>query len=151
MSLCNWMNCNMPSFPILHYFQSLLEPTPIMTVTPSNHLILCHPLLLLPSIFPRIRVFPKSWLFAPGGQSIGASALVSVLPGNIQDWFPLVLTDLISVVQGTLKSLLQHHSSKPSILRHSALFIVQFLYPYMTTGKVIGLITPTFVGKGMSL
>ena len=103
---------------------------------PSNHLVLCCPLLLLPSIFPSIRVFSNEWLFASGGQSIGASAPASVLPMNIQGWFPLGWTGWISLQSnGTLKSLLQHHSLKASILWHSAFFMVQLSLPYMTTGK----------------
>jgi len=103
---------------------------------PSNHLVLCCPLLLLPSIFPSIRVFSNEWLFASGGQSIGASAPASVLPMNIQGWFPLGWTGWISLQSnGTLKSLLQHHSLKASILWHSAFFTVQLSLPYMTTGK----------------
>ena len=101
---------------------------------PSNHLILC-----LPSVFPTIRVFSNELVFASDGQSIGASALASVLPVNIQGWFPLVLTGLIFAVQGTLKSLLQHHSSKTSILSCSAFFIVQFSHSYVTTSKTTAL------------
>ena len=91
-----------------------------------------------------------SWFFASGGQSIGASASASVIPMSIQgslriDWFDLL------AVQGTLKSLLQHHSSKVLILQHSAFFIVQLSHPYMTTGKTIALTRQTFVGKVMSL
>ena len=93
-----------------------------------------------------------SQFFASGGQSIGVSASASVLPMNIQDWFSLGWTDLISLLfKGLLKSLLQHHSSKASILRCSAFFIVQLSYPYMTTGKTIALTRWTFVGKAMSL
>ena len=115
---------------------------------PSNHLILCRPLLLLPSIFPSIRVFsnesvlhirwPKYWSF-----SFNISP-TNEHPGLISfrmDWFDLL------AVQGTLKSLLQHHSSKASILRHSAFFIVQLSHPYMTTGKTIALTRWTFVGN----
>ena len=115
---------------------------------PSNHLILCRPLLLLTSIFPRIRVFynesalcirwPKYWSFS---FNISPS---KELPGLISfrmDWLELL------AVQGTLKSLLQHHSSKVSILQHSAFFIVQLSYPYMTTGKTIALTRETFVDK----
>ena len=119
---------------------------------PSNHLILCHPLLLLPSIFPSSGSFPMSQLFASGGQSIGASPSASVLKveysGQISfriDWFDFL------AVQGTLKSLLQLHSSKASVLLSSAFFIVQLSHPYMTTGKTIALTSQTFVGKGMSL
>ena len=120
---------------------------------PSNHLVLCGPLLLLPSILPSIRVFPVSQFFASGGQSIGASALASVLPMNIQGWFPLGLTALISLQSKGLdfKRLLQYHSSKASILRHSAFFTVQLSHPYMTTGKTIALTRWIFVGKVMSL
>ena len=91
-----------------------------------------------------------SQLFTSGGQSIGVSASASVLPMNIQDWFPLRLTDLLPV-QGTLKSLLQNHSSKASIIQSSAFFIVQLSHPYMTTGKIIALTRWTFVGKIISL
>ena len=98
--------------------------------------------------FPTSGSFPMSQFFTAGGQSIGASASASVLPMNIQDWFPLGWTGWIfSQSKGTLKSLLQHHSSKASILRHSAFFTVQLSHPYMTTGKIIVLT----VGKVMSL
>ena len=116
---------------------------------PSSHLILCHPLLLLPAIFPASRSFPMSQLSASGGQSIGASA--SVLPMNIQgcssgmDWLDLL------AVQGTLKSLLQHHNSKASVLRCSVFFMVELSHLYMTTGKAIALTVQTFVSKAMSL
>ena len=116
----------------------------------SNHLMLCHSPLLLPSIFPSIRVFSSESVFASGGQSIGVSA--SVLPMNIQDWCPLGCTGLdLLAVQGTLKSLLQHHSSKGSVLWCSAFFIVQLSHRYMTTGKTIALTRWTFVDKVMSL
>ena len=117
----------------------------------SNHLILCHPLLLLPSIFPRIRLFsnesalrirwPKYWSFS---FSISPSSEYSGLISFRMDWLDLL------AVQGTLKSL-QHHSSKASILWCSALFMVQHSHPYMTTGKTIALTRWTFVGKVMSL
>src|SRR5574337_987922 len=119
---------------------------------PSNHFILCHPLLLLPSIFPSIRVFsnesalrirwPQYWSFSfnisPSNEHPG---LISFR----MDWLALL------AVQDTLKSLLQHHSSKASILQHSAFFTVQLSHPYMTTGKTIALTRRTFVGKVMSL
>ena len=114
----------------------------IKSVMPSNHLILCRPLLLLPSIFPSIRVFSNESALCIRCQSIGISASASVVPMNIQDWFPLQLT---------LKSLLQHHSSKALILRHSAFFMVHFSHPYLTTGKTTALTRQTFVGKVMSL
>ena len=118
----------------------------------SNHLILCHPLLFQPSIFPNIRVFsnesalcirwPKYWSFS---FSIIPSNEYSGLISFRIDWLDLL------AVHGTLKSLLQHHSSKASTLRHSAFFIVQLSHPYMTTGKTIALTRWTFVGKVMSL
>ena len=124
----------------------------IESVMPSNHLILCHPLLLLPSIFPRIRAFsnesalhirwPKYWSFSFNISLFNEhSGLIS---------FRMYWLDLLAV-QGTLKSLLQQHSSKASILRHSAFFIVQLSHPYMTTGKTIALTRWTFVGKVTSL
>ena len=109
---------------------TLLKLMSIVSMMPSNHLIICFPLLLLPSIFPRIRVFPVSQLFASVSQNIGASASASVLPMNIQCWFTLRLLDLLAV-QGTLKSLLQHHNLKASILQRSAFFVVQLhLYTF---------------------
>ena len=119
---------------------------------PSSHLIICRPLLLLPPIPPSIRVFsnestlrmrwPKYWSFS---FSISPSKEHPGLISFRMDWLDLL------AVQGTLKSLLQHHSSKASILWHSAFFTVQLLHPYMTTGKTIALTRQTFVGKGMSL
>ena len=124
----------------------------IESVMPSNHLILCHSLLLLPSVLPSIRVFfneselrirwPKYWSFS---FSIRPSNEHPGLISFRMDWFDLV------AVQGTLNSLLQHHSSKASILQHSAFFIVQLSHPYMTTGKTIAVTRWTFVGKVMSL
>ena len=119
---------------------------------PSNHFILCHPLLLLPSTFPSIRVFsnesalrirwPKYWSFS---FNINPSNEYPGLISFRMDWLDLL------AAQGTLKSLLQYHSSKASVLRCSAFFIVQLSHPYMTTGKTIALTRWTFVGKGMSL
>ena len=116
---------------------SLLKLMSVELVMPSNHLILCHLLFWLPSMFPSIRVFSEDLLFVSGGQSIGASASASVLPMNIQDWFPLGWTGWISLQSRGLfsKSLLQHYSSKAWILWLSAFFIVQLSHPYMTTGK----------------
>ena len=115
----------------------------------SSHLILCHSLLLLPSIFPSIRVFSMS---ASGSQGTGTSASASVLSMNIQGWFPLKLDlfDLVAV-QETLKSLHQHQSSKASVLWYSAFFTVQPSHPYMTPGKIIALTMCTFVGTVMPL
>ena len=119
----------------------------------------CHPTISSSVIpfsshlqsFPTSGSFPMSQVFASGDQSIGASASTSVLPMNRQDWFPLGLTFDLLAVKGTLKRLLQHHSSKASILWHSAFFMVQLSHPYLTTGKTISLTTWVFVGKVMSL
>ena len=131
--------------------RSLLKLVSIEWVMPSNNLILCRPLLLPPSIFPSIRVFsneslicirwPKYWSF---NFSISPSNDYSGLISFRIDWFDLA-------IQGTLKGLLQQHSSKASILQHSAFFIVQLSHPYMTIGKTIALTRRTFVGKVMSL
>ena len=132
--------------------QSLLKLMSVELVMPSNHLILCRPLLFLPSIFPSIRVFsnesalhirwPKYWSFS---FNISPSNEHPGLMSFRIDWLDLL------AVQGTLKSLLPHYSSKASILQHSAFFIVQLSHPYMTTGKTIALTRWTFVGKVMSL
>ena len=130
----------------------------IELVTPSNHLILCCPLLLLPSILPSIRVFPSlsqhpvSQFFTSGGQSIGSFSL-SISPSNEYSGLISLKIDWLDLhtVQGTLKSLFQHHSSKASILWHSAFFTVQFSHPYVTTAKTIALTRWTFVSKVMSL
>ena len=132
--------------------QSLSKLMSIESVMPSNHPILCHSLFLLPSIFPSIRVFsngsalrirwPKYWSFS---FYISPSNEHSRLISFRMDWLDLL------AVQGTLKSLLQHHSSKALILWHSAFFIVQLSHPYMTLGKTIALTRRTFVGKVMSL
>ena len=137
-------------FPVYHQLQSLLKLMSIESVMPSNHLILCHPLLFLPSIFPSIRVFsnesvlrirlPKYWSFS---FSISPSNEYSGLISLRMDWLDLL------AVQGTIKSLLQHYSSKVSILQCSAFFIVQLSHPYMTTGKTIALTRQTLVGKVM--
>ena len=132
--------------------QSLLELISIESVMSSNHLILCHPLLLLPSIFPSIRVFsnesalcirwPKYWSF---GFSTSTPNEYSGLISFRIDWFDFL------AVQGTLKSLLQHHSSKGSVLQHSAFFMVQLSHLYMTTGETIAMTIWAFASKVMSL
>ena len=111
------------------------------SVMPSNHLILCHPFLLLPSIFPSIRVFSSESFLLIRWPNIAVSASASIFPMNSQDWFPLGWTGWMSLQSKRLKSLLQHHSSKASILWYSASFMVQLSYPYMTTGKTIALTT----------
>ena len=135
-----------------HQLPDSPKPMSIESMMPPNHLILCCPLLLLPSIFPSIRVFsnesvlrirwPKDWSFS---FNISPSSEHPGLISFRMDWLDLL------AVQGTLKSLLQHHSSKASILQHSAFFTVQLSHPYMTTGKTIALTRWTFIGKVMSL
>ena len=151
-TLCDPINHSTPGPLSITNSQSPPKPMSIKLVMPSNHLILCHPLLLLPPIPPSIRVFsneaalcirwPKYWSFSfnisPSNEHPG---LISFR----KDWLDLL------AVQGTLKSLLQHHSSKSSILQHSVFFIVQLSHLYMTTGKTIALTRWTFVGKVMSL
>ena len=133
------MDCSTPGFPVQHQLPEL-KLMSIESVMPSSHLILCRLLLLPPSIFPSFRVFfcesvlhikwPKYWNFSFG---ISPSNQYSGLISFMTDWLDLL------TVQGTLKSLLQHHSSKASVLQGSAFFIVQLSYPYMTTGKTIAL------------
>ena len=150
-TLCNPMDCSRLGLSVHHKLQEPAQ-SHIPRVSDANHLILCRPLLLLPSIFPNIRVFsnesvlcirwPKYWSLSfnisPSNEHPG---LISFR----MDWLDLF------AVQGMLKSLLQYHSSKASILRHSAFFTVQLSYPYMTSGKTIALIRRIFVGKVMSL
>ena len=164
-TLCDPMDCSLPGSSVHGIFQarilewvaisfsrSLLKLMSIALVMPSNHLILCHPLLLPPSIFPSIRVFsnesvlpirwPKDWSFS---FNFSPSNEYSGLVSFRMDWLDLL------AVQGTLRSLLQHYSSKASILQCSAFFIVQLSHPYMITAKAIALARWTFVGKVMSL
>ena len=126
---------------------SLLKLMSIESLMPSNHLILYFPLFSCPQSFPASGSFPLSQLFASDGQSIGASALASVLPINIQGWFPLGLTGLISLHSKGVKSLLQYHSSEASVLQCSAFFMVQLSYPYMISGKTIALTRRTLLAK----
>ena len=151
-TLCDSMNCSTPGLPVHHQFSEFTQLMSIVSVMPSNQLILCCPPLLLPSIFPRIRVFsnesalhirwPKYWSL-----SFNISP-TKEHPGLISfrtDWLDRL------AIQMTLKSLLQNHSSNASILWRSAFFMVQLSHPYMTTGKTIALTRWTFVGKLMSL
>ena len=147
-TLCNPMDFSTSGFPVHHQIRSLLKLMSIELVKPSNHLILSHPLLLLPSVFHSIRVlssesvlpirWPKYWSFSfsisPSNEYLG---LISFR----MDWLDLL------AVQETLKSFFQHHSSKASVLRHSAFFIVQLSHPYMTSRKTIALTRRTFVGN----
>ena len=142
----------MPGFPVHHKLWELAQLMSFKSVVTSNHLILCCPLLLLPSIFPSNRVFANElvllimWLKYWGFSfSISPSNEYSALISFLIEWFDL------PAVQGTFKSLLQHHSSKASILQHSAFFMVQLSHLYMTIGKIIALTSQTFVGKVMSL
>ena len=144
-SICHPMDCSTPAFPLHHQLLEPLKLISIVSVMPSNHLILCRPLLLLPSVFPRIRVFssesvlrirwPKYWNFS---FNFSPSNEYSGLISFRMDWLDLL------AVQGTLKSLLQYHTSKASIFRHSDFFIVQLSHPYMTTGKTLALTRRTF-------
>ena len=151
LTLCDPMDCSMLGFPVHHQLPEITLMS-IESVMPSNHLILCRPLLLPPSIFPSIRIFssesvlcirwPKYWSFS-----------FSIIPSNEHPgliFFRMDWLDLLAV-QGTLKSLLQHHSSKASILQHSAFFTVQLSHPYVTIGKTIALSRRTFIGKVISL
>ena len=151
LTLCDPMNHSMLGLPVHHQLPELLRLTSIESVMPSSHLIFCRPLLLLPQSLPA-SVFsnestlhmrwPKYWSFS---FSINASNEHPGLISFRMDWLDLL------AVQGTVKSLLQHHSSKASILRHSAFFMVQLSHPYKTPGKITTCTIPTFVGKAMSL
>ena len=151
-TLCDPMDCSMPGLSVHHQLPEFTQLMSIKSVMPSNHLILCCPILLPPPVFPSIRVFsdesvlhirwPKYWSFS---FSISLSNEHSGLISFRMDWLDLL------AVQGTLKSLLQHHSSKASVLWFSAFFIVQLSHPYMTTGKNIALTRQTFVGKVIPL
>ena len=146
------MDCNTLDFPVHHQLLEFTQLISIESLMPSNHLILCRPLLLPPSIFPSITIFfnesvlhirwPKYWSFS---FSISLFNEYSGLISLRMDWLDLL------AVQGTLKSLFQYHGSKASVLRHSAFFIVQLSHPFMTTGKTIDLTRWTFVDKVMSL
>ena len=152
LTLCNPMSCSTPGLPVQTNSQSLSKLMSIESVMPSSHLVLCCPLLLLPSFFPSIRTFSNEsalHIMLPKYLSLN----FSINPSNEYsgliffriDWFDLL------TVQGTFKSLLQHHSSKASIFQCSAFFIVQLSHPYMTTGKTIAFTRWTFVGKVKSL
>ena len=156
---CSGMSNSLQS----HELQHARPPCP--SLTPGVHTdsrpssLWCHPAISssvvsfssCPQSLPASGSFPVSQLFSRGGQRTGVSALASVLAMNIQDWSPLGWTVDLLAAQGTLKSLLQHHSSKASILRHSDFFTVQLSHPYMTSGKIIALTRRIFVGKVMSL
>ena len=146
------MDCSTPGLPVHHQLPEFTQTHSIESVMPSSHLILCLPLLLPPSVFPSIRVlsnesvlhirWPEYWSFS---FSINPSNEYSGLISFRIDWLDLL------AVQGTLKSLFQHHSSKVSILPRLAFFVVRLSHPYMTTGKIIALTRQTFVGTVMLL
>ena len=147
-TLCDPMNCSTPRLPVHHQLPEFTQTMSIESVMPSNHLILCLPLLLLPSIFPSIRVFsnestlrircPKYWSFS-----------FNISPSNEHPGLMSFRMDRLALhaVQGTLKSFLQHHSSNASNLQHSAFLTVQLSHPYMTSGKTIALTRQTFLAK----
>ena len=149
-TLCDPMDCSTPDLSVHHQLPELTQihvlwwwcnPTISSSVIPFSS---------RPQSFPASGSFQVSQLFPSGGQSIGVSASTSVLPVNTQDWSPLGWTCWISLQSKRFKSLLQHHSSKASILQHSAFFTVQPSHPYMTTRKTIALTRRTFVGKVVS-
>ena len=152
-TLCDPMNCCTPSFPVLHYLPSFSDLCPLSWW--------CHPTILssvtlfssCPLSFPASGSFPMSWLFPSGGQSTGASASASVLPMNIQGWFPLGLTDWISLLSKGISRVLSRTAiqSDQFFCTQPFFFIVQLSHPYTITGKTIALIIRTFVGKVMSL
>ena len=141
------MDYNMPGFPVFHYLQ---ESVKLISVMRSNHLILCHPLLHLSSIFPSIRVFSNESAFPIRGpkcwhlRTSTSNEYARVISFRI-DWFDFL------AVPGTVKNLLQHHNLKASVFQHSAFLMVQLSHPYMTTGKTIALTRWIFVSKVISL
>ena len=147
--LCNPMDCRTPCLPVHHQLPELTQ-THVHRVGDAIQSSSVISLSRLQS-FPASGSFQMSQFFASGGQSIVISASASVLPMNIQDWFPWGWTGWISLQSKGLSSLLQHHSSKASILQRSAFFIVQLSHPYMTTGKTIALTRQTFVSQVMSV
>ena len=143
------MDCNTPGFPVLHYLPKFAQ-THVHCVNDAIQPSITPFSSCLPS-FPASGSFPMSQLFPSGGWCIGVSASASVLPMNIQGWFPLGLTGLISLQFKGLSRVFFNPSSKASILWHSAFFMVQFSHPYRTTGKTIALTIQTFAGKVMFL
>ena len=146
------MDCSTPGFPVFHYPWSLLIFMPIELVIPSNLLIFCHPLLLLPSIFASIRVFSNESVLCIRWPKY-RSFCFNISPSNEHSGLISIRMDWLDLlaVQGTLKSLLQHHSSKASVRWHSAFFIVQLSHSYTTSGKTIALHRWIFVSTIMSL
>ena len=149
LTLCHPMDYSKPDFHVHHHSRSSLKLKSIKSVMPAHHLILFPPSPVF-NLYQH-QSFPMSQFFTSGGQSIETSVSASVLPMNIQDWSPLAWTGWISLQSKGLSRLLQHHSSAASVLQHSAFFMVQLSYPYMTNGKTIALTIWAFVGKVMSL
>ena len=152
LTLCNPMNSSTTGLPVHHKLPEFTQTYVYQVNDASSHLILCRPLLLLPPIPPSIRVLSNKSALRMRCQSTGVSALASFPPKKSQGWShsEWIWLDLLAV-QGTLKSLLQHHSSNSSILWRSAFFTVQLSHPYMTTGKTVALTRWNFVGKIISL
>ena len=144
------MDCSTPGFPVHYMSQSLLKLMSEL-VMPSNHLILCHPLLFLTSIFPSIKVFSNELGFHSRWPSIGTSVSATFLPMNIQDWFPLGLTCLISLLSKRLSRFFSNTTVQKHWFFSHQLAYVQFSHLYMTTGENIALTRQTFVGKVMCL
>ena len=145
------MDCSTPGLPVHHQLSEFTQIHSIELVMPSNHLILCHPLLLPPSIFPTSGSFQMSQLFASGGWSIGVSASTSVLPMNIQDWSPLGWTGWISLHSKELSSIFSNTTVQKYQFFGTQLSLYSSSLIHMTTGKTIALTRWTFVGKVMSL
>ena len=150
-TLCNPMDYSMSGFSVHYQLLELTQTHDHQSVMPSNHRILYCPLSSWLQSFQESGSFQVSQFFASGGQRIGASASASNLPMNIQDWYPLEQTGLLSFHSKELWSLLQYHSSKPPILHCSSFLIVQLSHPYMTTGKTIASTRQTIVGKVVCL
>ena len=151
LTLCDPMDCSTPGFIVLHCLPEFAQIHVIESVMPSNHLIICYPLLLPPSIFPSIRVFSSESALRIRWQKYWSFSF-SIIPSSEYSGLISFRIDCFDLaVQGTLKSLLQHHNLKASILWCLAFFMVQLSHSYMTTGKTIALTIWTFVGKVMSL
>ena len=151
LTLSNPMGCSMPGFLVLHYLLEFVQTRVhcVGDAIQASHRL--FPPFSCPQSLPTSGSFPVSQLFPSGGQSTGTSASASVLPVNIQAWFPLGLTGLISLQSKDHSSLLQHHNSKVPILQHSVFFMVQLSHQFMTTGKTKALTIQIFVRKVMSL
>ena len=148
-TLCSPMDCSTPGFPVLHCLLEFAQTHVIESLMPSNHLILCCPLFLLPSVFPNIKVFSNESVLRIRGPSIGASASATVLPMEYSGLISFRMDSFDLLASKGLLRVFSSTSLKPSILRR--LFMVELSHPYVTTGKTIGLTMLTFVGKVISL